>query len=232
MAESDLTLIGAWQSPFVLRARVALNIKNLQYVFHEETFGNKSELLLKSNPVHKKIPVLLHSGKSICESLIIVEYIDEVWSSSGHAILPSDPYDRAIARFWASYIDEKFFPSLRSIAVLQDEAGKKAAVEQVVTGISLLEKAFGESSKGKPFFGGDHVGYLDIAFGGMLSWIKVTEIIAGLKLIDPETTPQLAQWAENFIHDPAVSGVFPDIGTLTEYSKVVIAKLRGSAGAK
>ncbi|GMN74654.1 hypothetical protein TIFTF001_053904, partial [Ficus carica] len=45
--ESDLTLIGLWQSPFVLRARIALNIKNLQYVFHEEKFGTKSELLLK-----------------------------------------------------------------------------------------------------------------------------------------------------------------------------------------
>jgi glutathione S-transferase len=109
MAKSDVKLIGAWPSPFVMRPRIALNIKSAGYEFLEETLGSKSQLLLESNPVHKKIPVLIHDGKPICESLVIVEYIDEVWSS-GPTILPSDPYDRALARFWAAYLDEKVSP--------------------------------------------------------------------------------------------------------------------------
>ena len=108
MAKSDLKLLGAWFSPFATRVKIALNIKGLDYEDIEETLNPKSDLLLQSNPVHKKIPVLLHGGKSICESSIIVEYIDEVWSN-GPSILPENAYDRAIARFWASYIDDKVF---------------------------------------------------------------------------------------------------------------------------
>lgn len=104
--DDDVRLLGSWSSPFVLRVRIALNIKQVKYQFLEETFGSKSDLLLKSNPVYKKIPVLIHGEKPICESLIIVDYIDQVWAS-GPAILPSDPYDRATARFWPTYIDEK-----------------------------------------------------------------------------------------------------------------------------
>ncbi|KAG6524320.1 hypothetical protein ZIOFF_014226 [Zingiber officinale] len=61
----------------------------------------KSEILVKSNPVYKKIPVLLHHGKPICESTVIVQYIDEEWSDNGgsSSILPADPFDRAMARF-------------------------------------------------------------------------------------------------------------------------------------
>ena len=106
MAKNDVKVLGAWPSPYVIRPRIALNIKSVNYEFLEETFGSKSELLLQSNPVHKKIPVLIHGDKPICESMIIVEYIDEVWTS-GPSILPSDPYDRAIQRFWAAYVDEK-----------------------------------------------------------------------------------------------------------------------------
>ncbi|XWS58964.1 hypothetical protein CRYUN_Cryun08bG0079400 [Craigia yunnanensis] len=57
------------------------------------------------NPLHRKIPVLIHNGKSICESLIIVQYIDEVWSHRS-PLLPSDPYQRSQALFWADYIDK------------------------------------------------------------------------------------------------------------------------------
>jgi len=105
----EVKVLGAWPSPFVMRPRIALNLKGVGYEFLEEEIGTKSELLLKSNPVYKKIPVLIHNGKPISESMIIVEYIDEVWADGKASILPSDPYDRAIARFWAVYIDDKVY---------------------------------------------------------------------------------------------------------------------------
>lgn len=106
MAASDVKLLGKWQSPYVVRVQMALKLKSVEYEFVELDLLNKNELLLKSNPVHKKIPVLIHGGRPICESLVIVQYIDDVW---GHApsILPSHPYDRSLAHFWAAYVDDE-----------------------------------------------------------------------------------------------------------------------------
>lgn len=117
MAKSDVKVLGAWPSPFVMRPRIALNLKSVDYEFLQETFGSKSQLLLQSNPVHKKIPVLIHGDKPVCESLIIVQYIDEVWTS-GPSILPSDPYERAIERFWAAFVDDKVGDSFDKLPFL------------------------------------------------------------------------------------------------------------------
>ncbi|KAH0986388.1 hypothetical protein GBA52_013565, partial [Prunus armeniaca] len=93
-------------SMFAMRARVALAEKGVKYENREEDLKNKSSLLLQMNPVHKMIPVLIHNGKPICESLIIVQYVDEVWRDNA-PLLPSDPYQRARSRFWADFIDKK-----------------------------------------------------------------------------------------------------------------------------
>ena len=104
----EVILLDFWSSVFGLRVRIALAEKDIKYEYKEEDLmnDNKSPLLLEMNPIHKKIPVLIHNGKPVCESLVIVQYIDEVWNDKS-PLLPSDPYQRAQARFWADFVDTK-----------------------------------------------------------------------------------------------------------------------------
>ncbi|XP_029127725.1 glutathione S-transferase U17 [Cajanus cajan] len=229
MAKNDLKLLGGWFSPFALRVQVALNLKGLDYEVVEQTLSPKSELLLKSNPVHKKIPVLLHADhKPICESLIIVEYIDEVWTNAP-SILPQKPYDRANARFWLSYIDDKLLTSTKSILMAEDDEAKKPHLEQIEEVLEKMEEVFNKYSEGKAFFGGDTIGLIDIGFGSFMSWIRVTEDIIGIKVLDEARNPSLAQWAQSFAAHPSVKGLLPETPKLTEFAKLLILQWTASA---
>jgi len=104
----ELKLLSTWFSPFGSRVKLALHLKGLSYEYVEEDLMNKSQLLLESNPVHKKVPVLFHKGKALCESMVIVDYIEEAFADAGRPpLLPSDLYERAIARFWVAFIETK-----------------------------------------------------------------------------------------------------------------------------
>ncbi|KAK6281665.1 hypothetical protein POUND7_015490 [Theobroma cacao] len=225
MAVSDVKVLGSWPSPFVMRPRIALHVKSVNYEYIEEILlESKSELLLKSNPVFKKVPVLLHGDKPICESLIIVQYIDEVWSS-GPSILPSDPYERANSRFWAAYIDEMWFPALRGVLVAESEDAKMAAIAQVKEGLVLLEEAFGKLNQGKPFFGGDQIGYLDIALGSLLVCLQVIEKFSEMKLLTEARTRCLLEWAHRFSSHVAVKDVMPEADKFAEFAVKLRAKI-------
>ncbi|CAA7395318.1 unnamed protein product [Spirodela intermedia] len=232
MAESeDVKVLGAWMSPFVMRARIALNLKKVDYEFIAETMHPKSELLLKSNPVYKKIPVLFHKGNPICESLIIVQYIDETWTSV-HPILPADPYDRAIARFWAAYIDDTWNPEVRKYSMANTDEERAVVAEKTFAGVQLLEEAFQTCGKGGNWFGGDALGYLDIALGSYLAWIRVTEKMSGLKILDGDKFPQLTAWADRFCAEEAVKGVMPETDKLLEFAAAMIARMKAASSAK
>ena len=124
----------------------------------------------------------------------------------------------------------QWFPSIKTIGIAQGEDARKAAIAEVEKGLALLEEAFGKYSKGKPFFGGDQIGYLDIAFGSFLAWLRVTEKFNGINLLSEAKTPALVNWADRFCSDAAVKDVMPDTEKLAEFGKMVIAKIRGAGG--
>ncbi|XP_027346150.1 glutathione S-transferase U17-like [Abrus precatorius] len=231
MDKSEVKLIGKWSSPYVMRVKIALNIKSLEYEYFEETLNPKSDFLLQSNPVYGRVPVLLHYDKPICESLVIVEYIDETWPF-GPSILPSDSYDRAVTRFWAAYIDDKWFPSMKSILIVESEEERKPYFEVLEEVLERMEDAFGKLSKGKAFFGGDRIGFLDIAFGCFLGWVSVIEHRYERKLLVEAKAPALVKWAERFAADPAVKGLIPETDRLVEISKSLQIKWRTAIGKK
>ncbi|XP_014520289.1 glutathione S-transferase U17-like [Vigna radiata var. radiata] len=219
MAKNDLKLLGSWSSPFALRVQIAHDLKGVDYEVIEETLNPKSELLLKSNPVHKKIPVLLHADKPICESAIIVEYIDEVWTHAP-SILPQNAYDRGHARFWVAYIDDKWLKALRSILMAEEnDEAKEAQFKEAEEAFERMEEVMNKGSEGKAFFGGDTIGFIDIGFGSYLSWIRVMEKMNARKLIDETKHPGLIRWTENFAAHPAVNGLIPDTDKLLEVAK-------------
>lgn len=112
----ELKFLGAWDSPFTARAIWALKLKGIPYQYIEEDLYHKSELLLKYNPVHKKVPVLVHDGKPICESMIIVQHLDDTWPHK-YPLLPSDPYQRTLAHFWVKFAEDKVYISTTFLSI-------------------------------------------------------------------------------------------------------------------
>jgi len=198
-----------------VRVRIALALKGIDYEFIEENTQNKSQLLLQSNPVHKKIPVLIHNGKPVCESMIIVQYIDEAWDTKAPVLMPKDPYDRAIARFWAAFVDDKLLPSVWGVFRGQGEQQQKA-VEESVANFLVLEETL-RTRSGKPYFGGDEIGFVDIALGGMLAFMKAIEKATNSVLIDVEKMPLLSAWMDRFCKADGVKEVMPDPAKLLEF---------------
>jgi glutathione S-transferase len=66
----------------------------------------------KLNP-GEVVPTLSHDGRIVVESTLVIEYLDEAFPDS--ALMPVEPYARAIARLWMKKIDDYLHASTSTI---------------------------------------------------------------------------------------------------------------------
>ncbi|XP_062157032.1 glutathione transferase GST 23-like [Alnus glutinosa] len=225
MAE-ELKVFRTWSSPFALRVVWALQLKGVPFETIYEDLSNKSSLLLQYNPIYKKVPVLVHNGKPLAESLVILEYIEETWKQT--PLLPQDPFERATARFWARFGDDKVLPSIWNVFIKQG----KEQEEAMVTAQGSL-KYLEEELRGKKFFSGEKIGLVDLAFGWIANLVDVFEEVKGVTLIDHENHPLLLAWKQNFMDAPIIKESWPSRDKLiTKYHAMLEAYTAKEAAAK
>ncbi|XP_058742158.1 probable glutathione S-transferase [Vicia villosa] len=217
---AEVKLHGFWYSPFTIRVIWALNLKGIPYEHIEEDRFNKSPQLLQYNPVYKKTPVLVHDGKPICESMLIVEYIDEIWPQN--SLLPADPYDRAQARFWVKYVDD-MFPGIVAHHRSRSDEDREKAREIIWERLGVIEdQCLGDKKK---FYGGDAINIVDIALASFVKFIEVQEGMFEVKILQSERFPRLNLWFNNFKDVPIIKENSPSKEELVACLKPLIEKI-------
>ncbi|XP_042488535.1 glutathione S-transferase U7-like [Macadamia integrifolia] len=221
----QVKLLGNYTSPFNRRVIWALKLKGVPFEFmQEDLYNNKSELLLKSNPVYKKIPVLIHNGKPISESTVILEYIEETWPEN--PLLPLDPHERATARFWIKFIEDKIPIMFAFFLSIPGEEQDKAIKDWLEVLRTIEEHGLKEDKK---FFGGANIGLTDLVFGFLAYQSEPMEEIVGVKLMETHSFPRLHTWAENFKSVSVIKENLPDQDRLKAHIKWRKEMLIGSA---
>ncbi|CAG7907475.1 unnamed protein product [Brassica rapa] len=222
--EESVKLLGFWISPFSRRVEMALKLKGVPYEYLEEHLPKKTPLLLELNPVHKKVPVLPydHNDKIFSESHVILEYIDQTWSNN--PILPQDPYEKAMARFWAKFVDEQILPA-GFMPLVKPKKGIEVAIEETRELIMFLEKEV----TGKDFFGGETVGFLDMVEGTMIPFclVRAWECM-GIDMISEEKFPGLSRWIKKLNEVEIVRECIPPKEKHIERMNKIIEKSKSS----
>jgi glutathione S-transferase len=218
--EESVKLLGFWASPFTRRVEMALKLKGVPYEYLEQDIVNKSPLLLQLNPVYQKVPVLVHNGKILAESHLILEYIDQTWKNN--PILPQDPYEKAMAFFWAKFVDEQAGP-IGFKSVVKAEKGIKVAIKEAQELFAFLEKEI----TGKYFFGGETIGFLDMVAGSMLPFCLTRGWEGmGVDMIPEEKFPELNRWIKNLQEVEFVKECIPPRDKQIEHMKNVAKRIK------
>uniref|UniRef100_A0A1J3IPE9 glutathione transferase n=1 Tax=Noccaea caerulescens TaxID=107243 RepID=A0A1J3IPE9_NOCCA len=165
------------------------------------------------------IPVLVHNGKSISESLVILEYIDDTWQNN--PILPQDPYEKAMARFWAKFVDEQIYvTAMKGVGKIGEE--RDAAVEATRDLLKLLEKEL----VGKDFLGGKSLGLVDIVATLVAFWLMRSEEMVGVKVVPVEIFPEIHRWVKNLLEVDVIKKCIPPEDEHLSYIKARMDRLK------
>ena len=99
MALPKLKLISFTLCPYVQRAMIVLNEKNIPFDIEYIDLSEPPPWFYDVSPL-EKVPVLLVDDEPLFESMVICEYLDEITEGS---LYPDDAFKRATNRAWIEF---------------------------------------------------------------------------------------------------------------------------------
>lgn len=205
---SKLTLISHLLCPYVQRAIIVLEEKQIAYERVDIDLANKPDWFLKVSPLGKA-PVLLVGGQAIFESAVICEYLEETTTGPLH---PQDPLTRAQHRGWMEFASV----TLNAIGAMYsapDERILAAKVADLQVKFAQLEMELSEVDRNGPYFAGDSFSMVDAAFAPVFRYFDVFDSVDDFGVFTK--TPKVKAWRTALQQRPsgrsAVRADYPEL---------------------
>jgi glutathione S-transferase len=204
-----IRIIGSYVSPYVRKVLTCLNLKHVEYEIDPITpfFGNDE--FERLSPL-RRIPVLIDGDFSVSDSSVICAYLDDAYP--GHPLFPSDPKDRARARWLEEFADTRlgdlfiwalFYQKVVRPAVWGEPTDEERVAKALNEGIpAALDYLEGELPPDGFLFG--DIGAPDISIASFFR----NGAYAGFQT-DPARWPRTAAFVDRVLDHPCVASLLP-----------------------
>ncbi len=215
-----LKIYGALLSPFVRKVRCVLAEKQVPYELIATNPFDKSSEFLRRSPLGR-IPALDdEEGRSLADSTVIVEYLEERFPSP--PLFPRDPYDRARVRWFDEYADggmaqsltaKVFFQRVISAKLIKggcDEAVVQSGLKELPTFLGYLERELA----GRQHLVAETFTLADVSVACQLINLRHANVEA-----DPKEYPAVTGWFARVTSRPSLKALIDqDQGFLSRLS--------------
>jgi glutathione S-transferase len=201
-----IILIGQYDSPFVRRVGIALQLLDIPFEHRPwSSFGDR-ERVATYNPLHRVPTLVLDDGDAILDSHMMLDFIDSLAGPEAAMFPQSEPARRRALRVasLATGVADKAVSLFYELRLHAEPAASwmERCRSQIFNGLGVLEaeRAAGSTE----YWFGDRIGHADIAVVATLRFIQ--EAHPGL--ITREQYPTLGQFSEKLEAVPAFRTIY------------------------
>lgn len=217
--ESVLTIYGSKFCPFTQRCLITLDVKHIPHNFVGIDLLNKPDWYLQICPTGK-VPFLKEGDKELTESLVIVNYLDELKQPSIH---PTDPYMKARGSL---IVDELFPLALTAIKNLKNkEATVEQKIDEIKKALAQLDEKFSQIKT--KYLQSDEQPY----YADYMTWTALEMIVPVLRTLNypsfnsekelTETCPSLAKYLHLMSQSPSIQRICLSPEVLADYYSIL-----------
>ncbi len=195
---AKLVLYHAPVCPYARRSRITLEYLGIPYETKEIDLAAVPDSFREISP-YGKVPAIIHDGKSLFESNVINEFLDETYHGG---LMPPDPLGRAHARILMAFADRYWMPrcyrlkrALRDGAPEAELDGLRADLEDLLADLEPRFRGDG------PFLLGSAPTLADFAFAPNLTELERWGVAV------PPALVRVRAWRDALLALPAVRAV-------------------------
>jgi len=192
--EDTLELVSFKICPFVQRSAIALNEKGVDYTTRFIDLEQPAAWFTEISPLGK-VPVLKTDSGAIFESMVIAEYLDEVYEPRLH---PEDPMEKARHRSWIEYASEV---TMKQFSMFM-APGEKLFTTRKDELSELLNALNGQLSETGPMFSGERFRLVDAAFAPVFMRLELLGKFFDHGVYDSDS--RLGQWSQAMMEKDSV----------------------------